>query len=804
MRIALVTAAVILLAAPASPQILTGDILGKVTDQSGAVMPGVAVTVQSAALLGPRSVTTGPTGAYHFPVLPIGTYAVVFEIQGFRRVVREGIRIEAGFTASVDVELLLSEVTETITVAAPAPIVDANRASVGETFSREQLDLIPSARDPWAVLEQSPNVLMDRQNVGGNKSGDQAFFTAHGGNQPNTMWNVDGVTITDLAQTGASPTFYDFDAFQEIRINTAGNDASLQTGGVNINLITRSGGNRLRGTGRGFLADKRWQSDNVTAELRSQGAGAGNPVSDVADYGFEIGGPIKQDKAWFWGAYARQDVRVGVLGFLKPGATDPNDPESLETDRTLLTHYNGKVDWQWRPAHKMTFLLTRGVTGHDAFNASNTRPLETTQRQSSPTTMYKLAEQWVPNSRWLLEMQLARVEQHINFDFNTPDLSDVQRLQDIGSGQWRRSWIRSEQRRQQTELKVDAHAFLPGILGGDHSVKLGVRYRRTPESGTRHTGGFATARVDDGVPVEADLHRDAVVSKGMSTWSAYATDSYERSRLRLNVGARMDYTDDVALPSSTPENPIVPEWLPAVTFAGADSGVAFFDVSPRLGVTYDLSGSGRTIAKASTAVYYGQGIFTAEELTPGGDITTVRFPWRDLNGDRFVQRAELDLQRLLFFSANYDPNNPVSTSTGTIVDPGLDNERTFEVIVGVEHELLPHTAVGASYIRRRYDQFPWSPQSGLSSEDYVPVTQSFPCGNSSCEQTAYVATYYELPFTIPAADVLTNRDFDRSHQGWEFTIRRRLVGRWMVNGSIGLNDTRQHIRDYQDPRMSRS
>ncbi len=584
MRIALVTAAVILLAAPASPQILTGDILGKVTDQSGAVMPGVAVTVQSAALLGPRSVTTGPTGAYHFPVLPIGTYAVVFEIQGFRRVVREGIRIEAGFTASVDVELLLSEVTETITVAAPAPIVDANRASVGETFSREQLDLIPSARDPWAVLEQSPNVLMDRQNVGGNKSGDQAFFTAHGGNQPNTMWNVDGVTITDLAQTGASPTFYDFDAFQEIRINTAGNDASLQTGGVNINLITRSGGNRLRGTGRGFLADKRWQSDNVTAELRSQGAGAGNPVSDVADYGFEIGGPIKQDKAWFWGAYARQDVRVGVLGFLKPGATDPNDPESLETDRTLLTHYNGKVDWQWRPAHKMTFLLTRGVTGHDAFNASNTRPLETTQRQSSPTTMYKLAEQWVPNSRWLLEMQLARVEQHINFDFNTPDLSDVQRLQDIGSGQWRRSWIRSEQRRQQTELKADAHAFLSGILGGDHSVKFGVRYRRTPESGTRHTGGFATARVDDGVPVEADLHRDAVVRKGCRR-GPHMRPTRTSGRGYGSMSAH-GWITPTTLHSRArrPRIRSFRDWLPAVTFAGADSGVAFLDVSPRLGV----------------------------------------------------------------------------------------------------------------------------------------------------------------------------------------------------------------------------
>jgi hypothetical protein len=799
-RIAVVWLTILLTpTAPAFPQILTGDILGNVTDQSGGVVAGVLVTVQSPALLAPRSVTTGLTGGYHIAALPIGTYSVVFEIDGFKRVLRERIRVEAGFNASVDVVLVPADVQETVTVSVAAPIVDPKRSSTGETFSRDQLDLIPSARDPWAILEQSPNVLMDRQNVGGNKSGDQAFFTVHGGNQPSTMWNVDGVTITDLAQTGASSTFYDFDSFDEIRINTAGNDASLQTGGVNINLITRSGGNVLRGSGRIFGADKAWQSDNVTDQLRSQGAGAGNPVKNISDYGVEIGGPIRQRQAWFWGAYARQDVRVGVLGFLKPGATDPLDPDSLETDHVMLRHYNGKVDWQWRKPHKMTLLLTRSVTKRSAVNASTTRPPETTQRQLSPTTLYKLADQWVANSRWLVEAQVAHIAQNILFDFHAPELTDVQRLQDIGSGRWGRSWIRSQQRRPQTEFKVDSHAFLPDLFRGDHSLRMGVRYRRTTERGTRHPGGYATARVDNGIPVEADLHRDAAVSKGMHSWGVYASNSYERHRFRLNVGARVDYQDDAALPTSTLANPIVPDWLPSVTFPGGDSGVSYLDISPRIGATYDVTGTGRTVAKASAAIYYGQGIFTAEELTPGGDITTVRFPWRDANSDGFVQRNELDLQRLLFFSANYDPSNPLSLSTATTVDSDLANERTSEVIAGIEHELLPNMAVGATYIWRRYDRFDWSPKVGLSNNDYIPVTRSFNCGNSTCDQQAYAVTFYELPFTIPARDILTNRDFDRRHNGWEFTVRRRLVGRWMLNGSIGLNDTRQYIGEYEDP-----
>jgi hypothetical protein len=170
-----------------------------------------------------------------------------------------------------------------------------------------------------------------------------------------------------------------------------------------------------------------------------------------------------------------------------------------------------------------------------------------------------------------------------------------------------------------------------------------------------------------------------------------------------------------------------------------------------------------------------------------------------LNGDRFVQRGELDLQRLLFFSPNYDPANPASVSTSVSIDPNLANDRTAEFIAGLDHELLPNTAVGVRYIWRRYDRLDWSPRIGLSSGDFVPVTRSFNCGNATCDQRSYVVTYYELPFTIPAAAVFTNRDFHRSHHGWEFIARRRFVGRWMFNGSIALNDTRQYLNEFQDP-----
>jgi len=782
----------------AAGQIQTGEIFGRVYDPSGAATPGVTVTLQSTALITPRSAIASATGAYRFPSLPVGIYGVKFELAGFKTVVRSGIALEAGFSAEIDAELPLATIDETVVVAGATPIVDPKRISTGQTFARDHLDAIPSVRDPWGLLEQTTGIVMDRQNVGGNKSGAQSFFTVHGGNPANTMWNVDGVTITDLAQTGASPAFYDFDSFEEIRINTGGNDASLQTGGVNINLITRSGGNTYRGSGRFFVADKALQSGNVDAELRAQAAGAGNPMKNLRDYGAELGGPVRKGKAWFWGGYGSQRIGVGVLGFLKPGATDPDNPENLETDLTVLVHHNAKVNWQWAPPHKTTILLTRSNKERTAVNAGPNRPLETTQRQSNPIMLYKVAHQWVPTHTSLFEMQAAYVDVNIDFDFQSPDLGNVQRLQDIDTGRWSRSWIRSRQRRPTTELKFDGHAFVSGRVGGDHSLRFGLRYRDTPENGHRHIGGFATARLDGGVAVEADLHRDSMSSKGMYVWSSYVTDSYQRGKVHLNVGLRTDYQDDTARPASVSANPIVPDLLPALDFRGADSGVKFFDISPRVGLTYDVFDRGKTLVKAAGAVYYGQGIFTAEVLDPVSE-TTIRLPWTDANGDRLVQHDELVLQRLLSFSSNYDPTNPASTLTPTSVDPQLRNNRTSEIIAGVEHELIPNLVIGASYIWRRYDRFDWTPTRGIASSDFAPVSRSFDCGNTSCDQPRYVVTYFELPFTPPATKVLTNRNFERKHHGWEFTARKRFAHRWLLNGSLALNDTRQYIEEFQDP-----
>src|SRR5262245_30641409 len=299
--------------APAWPQSQTGEIFGKVTDSSGGVLPGVIVTLTGPSLLQPLTATTSESGSFQFPRLNVGTYTVKFELPGFKTVIKEGIQVTVDFSANVSTQLGVSAVQETVTVTGESPIVDTKQTGTRQTFTLEQLQNIPSARDPWVILQQTAGIAMDRENVGGNMSGQQSNYVSRGANPTNNKWSLDGIDITDMSATGASPGYYDFDAFQEMTINTGGVDVTQQTGGVGINLVTKSGTDRFRGSTRFFDTDQKFGANNVNDDLRRQGASSGNPIQKIQDYGVEAGGPIRPGRAWVWGSFGKNDVNVGVV-----------------------------------------------------------------------------------------------------------------------------------------------------------------------------------------------------------------------------------------------------------------------------------------------------------------------------------------------------------------------------------------------------------------------------------------------------------------------------------------------------------
>jgi hypothetical protein len=826
--------ALVLSASSTWAQSKTGDIFGKVTDESGAVLPGVTVTLTGPSLLQPQVATTSETGTFQFPRLEVGTYNVTFELAGFKKIIKQDVHISVGLSANVSTALGVSAVQETVTVSGETPIVDVRQTGTKQTFSLEDLQSIPSARDPWVILQQTAGIAMDRENIGGNMSGQQSNYVSRGGNPTNNKWSIDGVDMTDMAATGSSAMYYDFDAFQEMTINTGGVDVTQQTGGVGINLITKSGGDTFHGSGRDYDTNHRFESNNVTTAQRNQGASSGAPIQDIQDYGFEAGGPIKKGRAWIWGSYGKQDVKVGVLGFYQPTANcqaikaaplnfSIQDANScLNTDLTLLETTNLKGEVELFKGNKLSLYNLFNKKERNARNASDTTPIESTQRQGAipstfgaegwiagPNPTYKFGDQWVLSDRTLLDVEYAHVGGNFILDFHDPSLADVQPTLVVAGTINGRSGTRSVNIRPTNSVTVNTNYFMPATLGADHAFKFGGYWRNNYAETDSQTGGhaiarFPTATTNDCAAIAASttditkwcaaqLTRDGVTINSLTNIAAYAQDTVTRGRTTLQLGLRFDHNHDQDLASSIGANPILPDWLPAINFPGANPKVSYNDFSPRLGATYDLSGNGRTVAHANYARYYGQvgtgGV--AFQVNPV-NAAFVRFPWNDANGDKIVQANEIltGLPNVLSFGGNYDPANPGAATTSNTIDPKLKDDTTDEVIIGLDKDLGHGVGVGANYIWRSYYNFINLDTVGLEPSDWTAQTLTPVCTNPTARCSA--VTYYSPNFTIPGTVNETNfskSQFNRSFNGVEVTARKRMANHWMMNSSFAYNST---------------
>src|SRR5579872_4837719 len=838
-------------AATAWAQAPTGEIFGKVTDTSGAVLPGVTVTLTGPSLLQPLVATSSGDGSFQFPRLDVGTYNVKFELPGFKTIVKENIRVTVGFSANVTTEMPVSQVQETVTVTGESPIVDTKETGTKQTFTLDQLQSIPSARDPWVILQQTAGIAMDRENIGGNMSGQQSNFVSRGANPFNTKWSLNGVDVTDMAATGASPTYYDFDAFQEMTINTGGVDVTQQTGGVGVNLITKSGTDRFKGSARLYDTNHRFESNNITDAQRQQGATSGNPIQDIQDYGVEAGGPVKKGRAWVWGSYGKQDIGVGVINFYQPtpqcqaykdtatalAASISDVNNCLNTDSTLLETTNLKGQVELFKGNKLTAYNMFSKKVRNARGASDLNPIETTNVQNAvpsqygawgwrtgPSPTYQFGDQWVITDRFLADVEYSHVGNNFILDFHDPSLATVQPYFIVSSGLNGRSGSSSVNIRPVNSVNLNGNYFLPASIFGDHAFKFGGYWRDAYSETINLLGGNATARFPTQSAFDNDtctlgvssgcavtLFRNGDTPDRLTNIAAFAQDTITHGKATLQLGVRYDYNHDVALASSIPANPILPNLLPGVSFGGVDPGIKFNNFSPRVGMTYDLKGNGRTLLRANYARYYGQvgngGV--AGQVNPLTSVS-VRYPWVDLNGDRIVQANEIfptngDFTNFQSISGNWSPANPAAVTTANTIDPNLKNDTTDEFIVGASHELGRGIAVSANYIYRYYGNFDAAftlnaDGSVVTSDQYVATSYTPTCtaANARCDA---VTAYY------PAAQLgnvskLTNiPNFNRKFNGVELSGERRLANHWMLNGSYTWNSTIQNYGagSYQNP-----
>src|SRR4051812_2029202 len=300
-------------ATAARAQVSTGNIYGTAADSQGGVLPGANVVLASPNIGQPRATVSDSSGQFRFLSLDVGTYKVSIDLPGFGKQERNVV-VNAGSNTSVAFVLSVGTLETAVDVTAETPIIDFKRAGTSTTLTREELQSTPQSKDPWAMLKTVPGVIVDRVNVGGNESGQQSGFVGKGSLATDSMWNLDGVVITDTTSGGASSSYFDFDAFDEVAVNTGGNDLKVQTGGVGINFVTRRGTNQFKGYVKYNIDNNAMESSNLPSawngDPRLQGSDKATHTDSIKDWGFDIGGPIVKDRLWFWGSYGDNDIKI--------------------------------------------------------------------------------------------------------------------------------------------------------------------------------------------------------------------------------------------------------------------------------------------------------------------------------------------------------------------------------------------------------------------------------------------------------------------------------------------------------------
>ena len=352
----------------ASAQVFTGRVEVTVEDSTGGRLPGVNVD-----LTGPLNQTqvTDAQGQAHFLNLPVGIYAVKASLQGFNPFVNNTVQVVSGASTPISARLGVAGTAETVTVTAATPVIDLKRDTTTTNVTLEELQNIPSARDPWVVMQSVPTVYMDRVNVGGAESGQQSNYNAKGANDKDNTWAIDGVPITDMGATGSSAFYYDFDSFQEMAITTGGADAANATGGVQLNMILRKGNNKPSGNARIYFENDSLQAVNISPELAAalgNTTGKGNRTDKYEDYGFDLGGPLLKDRLWAWGTIARTDINLLTL--------------TNDADKTIFKNYAFKADGVVNPSVRGNFTFYENNKIKNGRSAGPTRPAETAWDQT--------------------------------------------------------------------------------------------------------------------------------------------------------------------------------------------------------------------------------------------------------------------------------------------------------------------------------------------------------------------------------------------------------------------------------------
>jgi hypothetical protein len=336
-------------------------IAGVVKDTSGAVLPGVSVEASSDVLIEKvRAVTTDGSGQYKIVDLRPGAYVVTFTLAGFQTFRRARIELPADITLTVNAEMKVGAIEESVTVSAASPIVDVTTAVHTAVLNRETIDAIPTGRSIQGMGQLVVGINLNLPDTGGARAMQQTYMSTHGMTTANNTVMVDGMTVNGLQSDGAVQSYFNDAMNQEVSYQTSGIGADTSSGGVRLNMIPREGGNRFSGDFKSAYRPGTWQASNLTARHLAAGLDAGNHTDRIIDLTVAEGGPIKKDQLWFF----MSSRYFSVNNFIANTVTDAG---RQGIDDQYIRSVLARLTWQISPRNKFSayFDEVDKYRGHD-------------------------------------------------------------------------------------------------------------------------------------------------------------------------------------------------------------------------------------------------------------------------------------------------------------------------------------------------------------------------------------------------------------------------------------------------------
>jgi hypothetical protein len=766
----------------------TGTIQGRVTDAQGAVLPGVTVTATSPALIQPQTTVTSETGNYRFPAVPPGTYEVTYELAGFNTLKRSGIGITLGFTANVNVELALATLQETVTVSGASPVIDTSTTRVQQNFKMEQLQSIPNGRDMWALLAVTPSVQMGRIDVGGNRAGTQTGYTAYGmSGQVRVL--IEGINTTE--GTGGAGFYFDYASLEEAFLGTSGQSAEMPNPGVQSQFIARSGSNQFQGEYHLDWYNSSLQGSNIPAEYTAPTAFNNSPIRAHSneidryyDHDINLGGPIVKDKAWIFGTYREQFNAV----------QQPN----FQFDST----FNTKL---WNPVAKVTYQLNQknkliGYYQWGQKEQPNRLPYATYTYASPEQTFKQDSGSWVYKGEWngTINDKLYLEARYGDFGYYFPLITNSS-----ADYQWRDTgrtvveganqiWQLDRDRKQYNL----ASTYFLDTARGSHTFKMGAELlkERSWEGYLQQFGGNRDHIYNNGVSSQVvfalqtatdagklSAHDDLTAKAALDHMGLFVNDTWSVGRATVNAGVRYDrykgwLPEQQQLASSNGPISVAAKTFPETTF------YTWNQVAPRIGMTFDLTGDGKTVLKGNYGLYWhNPGAGVGSSGNPNTAAKSATYSWNDVNGDRRWQPGEEGTQ----ISASLE---------GAIgVDPNIKAPYTHEASAWIERQLTDTMGVRAGFVYKTEDDLIATYQPFRGPSAFTVPYNFTDIGVDGRAGTAddRTLTFYGMPNALASQfsnrQVVMNVDQYSRYKTVEVSMNKRYGNRW--SGSAGFGYT---------------